>query len=132
MRYPDVDPELLALLPPILKAVVRALGYPRAREWLMLYGGVTVQVPKRKEQAIGLGPEELDRLRAVLSPHLDANHRVTLPKADKLLQLSRNAVIRSEKWMCSITAQARMYGLSSRQIVNIRGEDTDTPQLGLF
>lgn len=133
MSFPAVDPDLLATLPPVLRAVVRALGYLRAREWLREYGGVNVNVPLRKERALGLEADELDRLREVLAPHLDALGRVWLPKADKLLALSRNASIRGEAHKQSINAQARAYGLSSRQILNIRREENDEkPQFDLF
>jgi hypothetical protein len=132
-QYPAVDPELLAMLPPILRAVVKALGYIRAREWLGEYGGVNVSIPSKKERALNLEADELDRLRATLAPHIDANGRVTMPKADKLLAMTRNASIRREANQQSISKQARTYGLSSRQITNIRREvEDENRQFDLF
>lgn len=130
MDWPAVDPDLLAMLPPVVKAVVRALGYIRAREWLREHGGVNVIIPRQKVRALGLEPDELERLRQTLAPHLDAAGRLWLPKADKLLQLSRNASIRRDAVRQTINAQARAYGLSSRQITNIRRDEER--QLDLF
>jgi len=131
MEFPDVDPALLATLPPVLRAVVKALGFSRAQEWLRDYGGVNVHIPLKKSKALGLQDDELVRLRHMLQPHLDSNNRVTLPKADKLLAVHRNAAIISSASKESIAYQARLYNLSSRQITNIRGK-SDDGQLDLF
>ncbi len=133
MTAPVVDPDLLATLPPVLRAVVKALGFARAREFLLEHGGVNVTIAKRHSRALRLQGDELARLRENLKPHLDSNDRVWLPKADKLLQMARNAQIRREAYDKSIRDQARMYDLSSRQITNIRREnDGDTRQIDLF
>lgn len=131
MQWPAVDPELLRSLPPVLAAVVRALGFGRARDWLLDHGGVNVSVPKRRSSALGLEPDELARLRETLAPHMDAADRVWMPKADKLFIRVRDAQIRREKYHVSINAQARLYGLSSRQVTNIR-RDGDERQADLF
>lgn len=120
MDWPLVDTELLALLPPVLKAVVRALGYVRARDWLESRGGVNVNVPTQKGEAMGLQADELDRLRVTLAPHLDAAGRVSLPKVDKLWQLARNEAICKSASDVSIRDQALAYRLTGRQITNIR------------
>lgn len=122
MEWPTVDAELLAVLPPVLKAMVRAMGYFRAREWLETHGGVNINIPQAKEEAHGLERDELARLRITLAPHMDAAGRVWLPKVDKLWQLARNASIRASVDRCSIREQALSYRLSSRQITNIRRE----------
>ena len=132
MDWPTVDSELLTLLPPVLKAVVRALGYVRAREWLDTHGGVNINIPARKDAAIDLLPAELMRLRETLAPHMDAAGRVWMPKPDKLWQLARNASIRACADQASIREQAFQYRLSSRQITNIRRDAGDDGQLGLF
>lgn len=125
MDWPVVDPDLLSTLPPVLRAIVRALGYVRAREWLRETGGVNVNIPLRKERALGLEPDELTRLREVLAPHLDAAGRLSMPKVDKLIAMTRNASIKRNAPLQSISEQARAYGLSSRQITNIRREEND-------
>lgn len=130
--WPVVEEGVLRLLPPVLKAVVKALGYVRGREWLLDYGGLPVRIPHLKRTALDLAEGELARLRVTLAPHLDDDGRVCLPKADRLLRLTRNASIQAEKHHQSITAQARMYRLSTRQIVNIRRQDGDDQQGRLF
>jgi hypothetical protein len=119
--WPVVDEELLKMLPPVLRAVVRALGFGRARAWLTDHGGVNVSIPAYRTQALGLSSDELARLRLTLAPHLDSNGRCTMSKADKLFKLVRDAEIKRSRM--SINAQARHYRLSARQIVNIRRED---------
>lgn len=129
--YPSVDEELLKTLPPVLRAVVRALGFGRSREWLIDHGGVNVTIPTRRTQALGLEPGELARLRETLEPHLDAAGRCWLPKADKLFIRVRDAQIRQDRSNASINTLARRNHLSSRQILNICRED-DSRQFDLF
>ncbi|MBS4015801.1 MAG: DNA-binding protein [Candidatus Latescibacteria bacterium] len=132
MEFPDVAPELLAALPPVLRAVVRALGFVRAQEWLRDHGGVNIHVPVHKSPALGLGDDELARLRVTLAPHMDASGRFTCPKADKLMAIPRNYAIVANMHRESIAKQARIYGLSSRQIQNIRREADTGLQADLF
>lgn len=128
---PAVDEELLKTLPPVLRAVVRALGFGRAREWLVDHGGVNVTIPQYRTEALGLSADELERLRAQLAPHLDAAGRVWMPKPDKLIIRVRDAHIRRERSTASIAALARRHRLSSRHILNICRADDDG-QLDLF
>lgn len=129
--FPAVDEELLKTLPPVLRAVVRALGFGRAREWLIDQGGVNVSIPTRRTRALGLEPSELARLRMTLAPHLDAAGRVWMPKADKLFIRVRDVQIRKERQSASINVLARRNRLSSRQILNICREEDDG-QFDLF
>ncbi|MCK9635977.1 MAG: hypothetical protein M0R41_06840 [Methylobacter tundripaludum] len=138
MEFPAVDPALLTTLPPIARLVVKALGFARAQDWLRDYGGRNVYIPMEKTKALDLQEDELERLRFVLKPHLSANkriessnNRITLPKADKMLIMHRNAAIIRNKNQESIAYQSRIYNLSSRQITNIRGKDNGG-QLDLF
>jgi hypothetical protein len=132
MDFPDVAPELLATLPPVLRAVVKALGFARAQEWLRDHGGVNIHLPQRKSKTLGLNPDELARLRVTLAPHLDASNRFTCPKADKLLAVHRNHAIIINAYRESIAQQARVYNLSSRQITNIRSMADTGTQMDLF
>ena len=133
MNWPDVDKELLSTLPPVLRAVVRALGFQRAKEWLREVGGVNVNIPKRLDCTLGLEPDELSRLREVLAPHMDEAGRVWMPKADKLLRITRNQFIQRRKMVESIREQSRLYGLSSRMITIIRTDaDDEKQQFDLF
>ncbi|MCL1860687.1 MAG: hypothetical protein FWG52_04025 [Proteobacteria bacterium] len=91
-NLPMVDESLLELLPPVLRAVVRALGVNRAREWLIERGGRNVCVPLGRSGAVaqGLSREEAERMRLTLANHMDENGRVSFPKADKLINHFRD------------------------------------------
>lgn len=130
-NWPATDPELLRSLPPVLAAVVRALGFGRARDFLSSHGGVNVCLPKHLSARLGIEKEELVRLRETLKPHMDAQDRVWMPKPDKLWNRVRNADINRRKYTQSINEQAREHNLSSRQILNIRREGDDA-QMDLF
>lgn len=129
--WPAVDDELLRTLPPVLRAVVRALGFGRAREWLIDHGGVNVTLPSRSVYAQGLEPDELARMRVTLAPHTDETGRCWMPKADKLFIRVRDAHIKQERNHASINTLARRHRLSSRQILNICREGDDR-QFDLF
>lgn len=130
-QWPYVDNDLLKTLPPLLRAVVKALGFGRAQQWLQDYGGVNINIPQYRVQALDLEPEELERLRCTLAPHMDRQGRVWMPKADKLFIRSRDAQIRKDRYRSSINALARSNNLSSRQITNICRE-VDDRQYDLF
>lgn len=129
--WPVVDDELLRTLPPVLRGVVMALGFSRAREFLGAHGGVNVCIPKHRTAALGLEPDELARLRQALVLHMDAAGRVWMPKADKLFKRARDTQIRKDRTNTSISALARAHDLSSKQICNICRE-TDERQFDLF
>ncbi|MCQ8116110.1 hypothetical protein [Methylomonas rosea] len=129
----DDDADTLQNLPPVLRAVVRALGYGRAQEWLREWGGLVINLPKHYTFALGLSRDELQRLRVELAPHLDSNDRFSVPKIDKLWIRHRNALINANKDWQSASKQARAYHLTVRQITNIRREgETDDRQMSLF
>jgi hypothetical protein len=133
MPAPYVGPEILACLPPVLRAIVRALGIARAREWLMTYGGRNACIPLTCA-AQGLKQEEVARLRHALVRHMDTAGRVTIPKADKILTYFRDVQIRRERNQASLAMLALRYGLTTRHIQNICREEDDTRQgsLNLF
>lgn len=130
-NWPAVDTELLRTLPPVLGAVVRALGFGRAKAFLVDHGGVNVCIPKFRSASLGLEADELERLRETLAPHMDAQGRVWMPKPDKLFIRVRDAQIRKDKSRTSINALARQNHLSSRHILNICREGDDR-QFDLF
>lgn len=129
--WPVVDEEVLCTLPPVLRAVVKALGFGRARDFLATHGGINQHIPKYKSQALGLSDEELARLRITLADHIDAAGRIWLPKPDKLFNMVRNTQIRRDKSHMSINGLAKAHQLSSRHILNICRE-TDDRQFDLF
>lgn len=131
MHWPAVDEELLKQLPPVLRGVVAALGFMRAREFLVRSGGVNVCLPKFKASGLGLEIDELLRLRKALALHMDADDRVWMPKADKLFNFARDTQIRRDRRFKSLATLAKEHDLSSRHICNICRED-DEQQLALF
>lgn len=131
LAWPVIDEELLRTLPPILRGVVMALGFVRAREFLAAHGGVNVVMPKQRTAALGLEQDELARLRQALVLHMDAAGRVWMPKADKLFKRARDTQIRKDRQSHSIAALARAHDLSSKQICNICREG-DERQFDLF
>lgn len=131
LSWPAVDDELLRSLPPVLRGVVTALGFMRARAFLSAHGGVNVCIPKHRATALGLDADELARLRQALTLHMDAAGRVWMPKADKLFQRARDAQIRHDRKTTSIASLARTHDLSSKQICNICREG-DERQFDLF
>ena len=125
MSVPDIDPDLLAILPPVLIQVVRALGIVRAREVMGTHGGTNQTIAKHHSRSLGVSDKELAALRHHLAAHMDAMGRVYLPKVDKLMNYARDEQIRREAGKKSISKQAREYHLSSRQVMNIRAGDRD-------
>ncbi|WP_051278450.1 Mor transcription activator family protein [Solimonas flava] len=111
----------LAPLPPMLRRLVRALGLPATLQLLEARGGTRFY----------LGGERGRRDRHVLADIIgkeaaEAFYRefggvpeVTLPKADKIVQQTRDAQIRADTEH-SLMELAVMYRLTSRQVQNIR------------
>lgn len=131
LKWPQVDAEVLGTLSPVLRGVVKALGFVRAREFLSEHGGINHNIPMYRTTTLGLESDELLRLRTALEPHMDAAGRVWLPKPDKLFIMVRNAQIRRDRSKMSINTLAKRNQLSSRHIVNIC-QETDDRQGDLF
>lgn len=129
--FPVVEDELLRQFPPVIRAVVKALGFMRGRDFLAEHGGINQHIPQFKSHALGLSDHELARLRHTLKDHIDAAGRIWLPKPDKLFIMVRNTQIRRDKKHTSINKLAKLNKLSSRHILNICRE-TDERQFDLF
>jgi hypothetical protein len=128
--YPQVSSEFLDTLPPVLRAIVRALGFPRAVEWLRDHGGISLYVPL--VCGLGLDKAEVTRMRYALRNHMDELGRVTLPKSDKLLNHFRDRQIREERRRSKLVTLALRYHLTTRQVQNICNKDDSDPNLSLF
>lgn len=133
MQWPDVPDAILRTFPPVLRAIVRALGICRAVQWLGDYGGIIIYVPMCKTSALGLSIDEYARLLSTLERHIDSQRRVCLPKADKILIMARNAQIRKDRHCLSLSKLARQNNLTRRHIINIcQFDDDDAVQIDLF
>lgn len=125
LKWPRVDDEALRTLPPVLAAVVRALGWGRARDFLQKHGGLPVYVPEghtgKGSATLGLGVDELQRLRHVLAPHMHTSARViALPKADKLFLRWRDEEFARDMHRMSNAELARKYRLTTRHVLNLK------------
>lgn len=110
----------ISALPPILRAVVRALGWARARDWLLVVGGRSVYLPRTISRTASLTTEEVQRLNRTLAQHLSGANTITMPKADKLFLGARNGEIRALRADgVSLSDLSQQYGLTTRQILNI-------------
>lgn len=119
MDLSAAENELLTSLPPVLRAVVKALGLPRAKEFLAEKGGRSMSISKFHTTSLDLSPDELEAMNKCLANHMDALGRISMPKVDKLRIFERNVKIREDRERMSINDLASHYRLSSRQIVNI-------------
>lgn len=120
LQWPAVDEEVLRAFPPVLRAIVKALGFGRAGQFLNAHGGTNPVFPKLKTAWLGLNKEELTRLRITLKFHLEINPRISLPMPDKLFAHIRNQDIVRNMHHQTINTQVREYKLTNRQIMNIR------------
>ena len=131
MLTEDNQRDILQNLPPVLKAIIRALGLERAQTLLLYFGGTMVMLPKYKSDKLGLTTEELTALHHELKPHLIDGNRITLPKIDKVFIAFRNIEIRAMRENKSLNALALQYNLSSRHIQNVC-KVTEDKQTDLF
>lgn len=129
LQWPAVDEEVLRAFPPVLRAIVKALGFGRAGQFLNAHGGTNPNLPHVKNTWLGLDGAELARLRITLKPHLDYANRVSLPKPDKLFSHMRNQQIVRNMHKQTINTQVREYKLTNRQIMNIRRQLTKDERL---
>jgi hypothetical protein len=121
--WPAVDPELLAGLPPVMRGVIKALGYARGRSFLEQHGGAYISLPKtRATHTLGLLPDELVRLNITLAHHIPTTRLVTLPKADKLYLHFRNEQLMRDRNKMSLRATAKQHKLTTRQVLNIQSD----------
>lgn len=111
--------ELLKNLPPVLRAIIKALGLVKAQDLLLKFGGTSISIPKHHSVKMGLADTDLNALRTELENHLINDNRLSLPKIDKIFISFRNYEIRTARQKKSLNELATMYNLTSRQIQNI-------------
>lgn len=124
--------ELLKNLPPVLRAIIKALGLVKAQDLLLKFGGTSISIPKHHSVKMGLSDDDLKALRLELENHLINDNRLSLPKIDKIFISFRNYEIRTARQKNSLNELALMYNLTSRQIQNICVVESDITQCDLF
>lgn len=120
LQWPRVDDDALRTLPPVLRGVVRALGWGRARDFLSDHGGQPVFIPADKPVALGLQAAELARLRVALEPHLSSTRVVAMPKPDKLFLRWRDEQFARDMHKMSNSELARKFKLTTRHVLNLK------------
>ncbi len=116
------DAERVLALPPLLRAIVTALGWDRAMDILRRHGGTRVTIPKHRSHVLGLSDTELKALRRALALHISADlarNVLHLPKVDKLMLQLRNDRIRSQRSHSSLKKLAKEHRLTERRILQI-------------
>lgn len=139
MPTPTIDPSLL---PPLLRALVQAIGLGPAMRLLEARGGTRIR--------IGQSPSDCQALAEILQPdevaavvRIWAGTRKDLPKLNKTLAQLRDLAIQADQR--PLAEIARDYGLTMRWVRFIRNDERyerlqsgdptkprDDGQLGLF
>lgn len=134
----DDKDDIERYLPPIPRAVYRALGLTRAIEFLCEFGGTNVRIAagERSKLIPFLSADEFAHLRTSLEPHVHPySRRLSLPKSDHLLKTMRNFDIAAQADCQSLKEQARQYNLTTRWVLELRKKhaaDQFPQQPGLF
>lgn len=119
MNSEDLKRIDITHLPKSLQALIECLGVEQAYRLTCLYGGRPKYIPKhskRTKLAKWLPPKALNALIERF-----AGAALEIPKADHFARQLRNQRIQEDSLNgCSRTALADKYGLSLRQIGNIR------------
>lgn len=123
MNIEDLKRIDVSHLPKSLQILVECLGVEQAYRLTCLYGGRPKYIPKHAERtklAKCLPPKAL---RALIARFAGAS--LEIPKADHFARQLRNQKIHEDSQRgCSRTSLADKYGLSLRQIGNIRRTET--------
>lgn len=104
-----------------LRKIVSVIGLPAALTVLKAHGGTKIRKPRGLDPMMFrelLGEDAARNLARVFA----AREFVTLPKADKILQELRDRAIRADT-ETSLNALAVRWGLTTRQILNIKRAD---------
>ncbi|MBK4988133.1 Mor transcription activator family protein [Pseudomonas sp. S36] len=122
MEMPDLSHIDISQLPHSLQALIDCIGIDNAYQLTCAYGGRPKYIPKHRERtqlADVLPPAALDALIKRF-----AGVALEIPKADHFLRQLRNQQIQEESAKgLSRSLLANKYGLSLRQIGNIRRQD---------
>ena len=122
MQTPDLSQIDISQLPHSLQALITCIGIDNAYQLTCAFGGRPKYIPKHRERtklADVLPPEALVALIKRF-----AGVALEIPKADHFLRQLRNQQIQKESANgLSRSLLANKYGLSLRQIGNIRRQE---------
>lgn len=107
-------------LPPQARQLVRIIGLPGTVRLLRAYGGGRINVPCSAQGAVALRAVLTDSELAALAGSHWAGQRLELPTLDKIARQVRDAQIRDDLTHMPLDAVARAWGMSRKQVKNIR------------
>ncbi|WP_085676954.1 MULTISPECIES: Mor transcription activator family protein [unclassified Pseudomonas] len=124
MELPDLTSIDIGQLPHSLQALIECIGLENAYQLTCAYGGRPKYIPKYRERTKLADVLPADALDALIKRF--AGVALEIPKADHFLRQLRNLQIQKESAEgLSRSLLANKYGLSLRQIGNIRRQEHD-------
>ncbi|HEK1769592.1 Mor transcription activator family protein [Pseudomonas parafulva] len=122
MELPDLTAIDVAQLPHSLQSLIECIGLENAYRLTCAYGGRPKYIPKHRDRTRLADLLPADALDALIKRY--AGIALEIPKADHFQRQLRNLQIQKESANgLSRSLLADKYGLSLRQIGNIRRQD---------
>ena len=122
MQMPDLSQIDISQLPHSLQALIDCIGIENAYQLTCAFGGRPKYIPKHRERTKLADVLPTDALDALIKRF--AGVALEIPKADHFLRQLRNQQIQKESANgLSRSLLANKYGLSLRQIGNIRRQE---------
>ena len=122
MEMPDLTAVDVAQLPHSLQSLIECIGLENAYRLTCAYGGRPKYIPKHRDRTRLAEVLPADALDALIKRY--AGIALEIPKADHFQRQLRNLQIQKESANgLSRSLLADKYGLSLRQIGNIRRQD---------
>lgn len=123
MESPDLTRIDITQLPHSLQSLIECIGMDNAYQLTCAYGGRPKYIPKHRERTKLADVLPADALDALIKRF--AGVALEIPKPDHFLRQLRNLQIQKESADgLSRSLLADKYGLSLRQIGNIRRQET--------
>lgn len=122
MQTPDLSQIDISQLPHSLQALIDCIGIENAYQLTCAFGGRPKYIPKHRKRTKLADVLPADALDALIKRF--AGVALEIPKADHFLRQLRNQQIQKESANgLSRSLLANKYGLSLRQIGNIRRQE---------
>lgn len=125
MQLPDLSQIDISQLPHSLQALIDCIGIDNAYQLTCAFGGRPKYIPKHRERTKLADVLPTEALDALIKRY--AGVALEIPKADHFMRQLRNQQIQKESANgLSRSLLANKYGLSLRQIGNIRRQEPCT------